>query len=129
MDFSTSVISSVRQWRDFEGRACRAEFWWFYFFSLIVFTLHISDDDQVAEFARDWPFIIYEYSFMLWDVILMIGLIIASLAVGARRLHDTGRTGWWQLLYLVPVFGHFALLLMFWSESEACENRFGQAVQ
>ena len=48
-----------------------------------------------------------------------------SLAVGARRLHDTDRSGWWQLLAFIPLIGVIVLLVLFSFDSQSGENRFG----
>ncbi|WP_443678839.1 DUF805 domain-containing protein [Nocardioides faecalis] len=55
-------------------------------------------------------------------------LFLPSLAVGARRLHDTGRTGWWQLLLLIPLLGFLVLVVMWLGSSKHTANRFGEPV-
>ena len=70
----------------------RSEFWWFFLFQLVVMIL--------AGFVGD-----------MVSAIVSIALLLPALAVGARRLHDIGRSGWWQLLTLT---GIGVLLLIFW---------------
>ena len=54
-----------------------------------------------------------------------LAVIIPSLAVGARRLHDTDRSGWWQLIAFIPLIGAIILLVFFCLDSKPGENRFG----
>lgn len=70
----------------------RSEFWWFFLFQIIVMV--------IASFLGD-----------VISGIVSIALLLPALAVGARRLHDVGRSGWWQLLTLT---GIGVLVLIFW---------------
>ncbi len=85
MGFGESIKVCFSKYADFEGRASPAEFWWFFLFQLILGTVTCGIGN--------------------------IATIIPSYAVGARRLHDTGRSGWLQLLSLVPLVG---LILIYW---------------
>ncbi len=96
MDFVTAVKTClVQKYATFEGTASRSEFWWFFLatwiFSLVVNYLAGNVHPACA--------------------ILNLAVLIPSLAVGARRLHDIGKSGWLQLLYLIPLLG--ALILIF----------------
>ena len=78
MTFTESVKTCFQKYIDFSGRASRSEYWWFFLFTFIV---------RIVTF---WiPFI---------GFIIALGLLLPSLAVTVRRLHDTNRTGWWVLL-------------------------------
>ena len=93
MDFVQAIKSCLGQYATFSGRAKRSEFWWFFLFQVLV---------MVA-------------ASMLGDVIngiASLALLLPALAVGARRLHDIGRTGWWQLLLLSGI--GFLVLLYWW---------------
>ena len=93
MDFVQAIKSCLGQYATFSGRATRSEFWWFFLFQVLV---------MVA-------------TSMLGDVIngiASLALLLPALAVGARRLHDIGRTGWWQLLLLSGI--GFLVLLYWW---------------
>ena len=96
-----------RKYADFSGRAGRPEFWWFFLFQVIVLT------------ATSWIPVL--------SSIVTLLLLLPSLAVGARRLHDIGRTGWWLLLALIPFVGWIPLLIMAALPGTGGPNRYGSA--
>ena len=106
MDFVQEIKSCLGQYATFSGRAKRSEFWWFFLFQVLV---------MVA-------------ASMLGDVIngiASLALLLPALAVGARRLHDIGRTGWWQLLLLSGI--GFLVLLYWWVQpGEGAGNIYGE---
>jgi len=106
MDFVQAIKSCLGQYATFSGRASRSEYWWFFLFQVLV---------MVA-------------TSMLGDVIngiASLALLLPALAVGARRLHDIGRTGWWQLLLLSGI--GFLVLLYWWVQpGEGAGNIYGE---
>ena len=105
MSFTESIKICFQKYIDFRGRAGRPEFWWFILFTVVVWI------------ATGWiPFI---------DNIVRLLFLLPLLAVGARRLHDIGRTGWWLLLSLVPIIGPIALLIMLALPGTPGPNRYG----
>ena len=118
MTFSQSVSYCFQNYANFQGRARRSELWWFYLFALIV-SLVIQ-----APIAA-----IFGQNTLYWIVslILPIVLITPQLAVGARRLHDKGRSGWLQLLYFVPCVGVILLIVFFAQPGNAGDNQYGPA--
>ena len=106
MDFVQAIKSCLGQYATFSGRAKRSEFWWVFLFQVLV---------MVA-------------ASMLGDVIngiASLALLLPALAVGARRLHDIGRTGWWQLLLLSGI--GFLVLLYWWVQpGEGAGNIYGE---
>ncbi len=98
IDFGEAIKICFSKYADFEGRATRSEFWYFYLFCYIV---------NLVTCGWAW-----------------IGLIIPMLAAGARRFHDTGRSGWLQLLQLVPIVG-FILCVVWWAEDSHADNEYG----
>ena len=90
----------------FRGRASRSEYWWAYLMCTIVpAVLGLVSDALVA----------------LWALLVLV----PGLAVTARRLHDTDRSGWWILIFLIPIVGPIALLIFVMQGSQPTENRFG----
>ena len=90
----------------FSGRASRSEFWWFQLFQLLVVVGLTLTLESLAPFAE-------------------LVLFLPGLAVGCRRLHDTGRTGWWLLLVLVPVIGWIILLVFMIEATKAEGDKYG----
>lgn len=92
----------VEKYADFSGRAPRPEYWW-YILGLVIAGVVLSIVESILG-LRGMVFGVYGPLTCL----LMLATIVPSLAVGARRLHDTNRSGWWQLLAWAP----YALLFL-----------------
>ena len=106
MTFQESIKLCFQKYADFEGRAKRPEFWWFVLF-LFVGSLVLGVVSSILS--------------MLFSLLT----IVPSLAVGARRLHDIGRSGWWQLLGLIPILGWIILIYWCAQEGDGADNQFG----
>jgi len=94
MDFGQAIKSCLNNYATFRGRASRAEFWWFFLFNVLA----------TMAAAIIWPRL---------GNLVSLALLVPSLAVGARRLHDVGKSGWFQLLWFVPFIGW--LFLVYWA--------------
>ena len=119
MNFSEAVRAVLNKYATFEGRARRAEYWYF-----VLLTTVLSIAAQIIGAAgRDGGLV----TLLLLGVLALVSLalIIPGLAVSVRRLHDTGRSGWFLLLGLIPVVG--GILLLVWTCTRGTEgpNRFG----
>ena len=95
------MIFPFKRYFDFSGRSCRKEFWLFTLMTMVVgLAIELADgsilDNAPALEALGW----------VWTAATMV----PGIAVGARRLHDIDRSGWWQLLWIVPLVGWIALL-------------------
>ena len=112
MPFSQAIRTCLRRYADFKGRATRAEFWWWWWLGcgLVAGMMNLLQAALIASVAFEWwP---GDWGFGLWALlafavaqvgrIVTLALILPSLAVTSRRLHDTGRSGWWQLLWWSP---------------------------
>jgi uncharacterized membrane protein YhaH (DUF805 family) len=108
MPFGGAVRVCLRKYADFSGRASRSEYWWFILFTLIVATIAASLDASGGVLVVAW-----------------LALVIPSLAVGVRRLHDTERSGWWLLIYFIPLVGWLVLLVFLASRGDSGPNRYG----
>jgi uncharacterized membrane protein YhaH (DUF805 family) len=109
MDFQTAVKTCFSKYADFTGRARRPELWWFVLFNLVVSgVLNLLDGDS-----------------NILSGIYSLAVLLPSLAVGARRLHDIGRSGWWLLISLVPIVGVIVLIWWYIQPGEPGTNRFG----
>lgn len=92
MNFGQAVSNCLANYATFTGRAARPEFWWFFLFQMLVSVAASMVGDTIA-------------------ALVSLALLLPALAVGTRRLHDIGRSGWWQLLGLT---GIGLLVLIFW---------------
>ena len=100
MNFGQAISSCLSKYATFSGRASRPEFWWFFLFQILI-SLAAS---------------------MLGETInglVALGLLLPAFAVGSRRLHDIGKSGWWQLIMLT-VIG--LLVLIYWWVQPAAEG-------
>lgn len=112
-----AVRTCFNKYAHFRGRARRPEFWYFALFNFIA-QLVLGLIDSVV--------------FGLGDVsplsnLYGLAVLVPSLAVGARRLHDTGRSGWWQLLVLIPIVGIIVLIVWWASRGKDEANEYGPA--
>ncbi|MGR3363884.1 MAG: DUF805 domain-containing protein [Maritimibacter harenae] len=118
MDMKTAVQTVLREkYVEFNGRARRSEFWWFILFVVIVSAILSLIDTALFEGV-------------LQDIgplsaIFSLITIIPSIAVTARRLHDIGRSGWWQLLFLIPLIGF--IVIVYWAAQKGTDgpNEYG----
>ncbi len=99
MNFQDSVRMCLSKYADFSGRAGRPEYWWFFLFVILV-SLATSLVHPVL------------------SGLFSLGILLPSIAAATRRLHDTGRSGWWQLVGLIPLIGFFVLIYFLAEESK-----------
>ena len=92
MNFGQAISTCLSKYAGFSGRASRPEFWWFFLFQVLVSVAASMVGDTIAALAS-------------------LALLLPALAVGTRRLHDIGKSGWWQLLGLT---GIGLLVLIYW---------------
>jgi len=131
MSFAQSVRTCLGKYADFDGRGSRPEFWWFYLFTTLVnlvlgipyYALALA-----AAMVTDSGLVsVLMVASIVWLVLWLaasLGLFIPFLAAGSRRLHDSGKSGWLLLLFLVPC-GGLALLVLWLLDSSPGENFFG----
>lgn len=112
--FFVEVIK--KQYTDFKGRASRGQYWRFVLCYVIV-SIPLAIIDALVFKAQ------------VLGLILALGLLLPSIAIGIRRLHDLGRCGWWYLIALIPFLGPIALLIMFCLPGEAKANAYGDIVK
>ncbi len=107
----------LKKYAVFSGRATRAEYWYFVLFNFI-FYVAITILSGVIFLASGVNTVV-----LLWIYILAV--FIPGLAVAVRRLHDTGRSGWWLLLNLIPLIGAIIVIVLLVLDSQPGENKYG----
>lgn len=109
-------IEVLKKYAVFSGRARRKEYWFFFLFNLIVNVI-LGIFDVALEALINLPQIL--------GTIYSLAVLIPSIAVSVRRLHDIGRSGWWLLLSFIPILGWIVLLVFAVTDSEEGENQYG----
>ena len=105
-------LDVLRQWKDFEGRADRREYWMFVLINFGI-AIVISGLDSL----------IFSETGTLSGIYALI-LFVPGIAVTIRRLHDIGKSGWWQLVIIIPLIGWIWFLILMAKEGESGSNKY-----
>jgi uncharacterized membrane protein YhaH (DUF805 family) len=116
-------LKVLKQYADFSGRARRKEFWMFSLFNLI-FAIVAMMLDYVLGTTFDGPYGQSSNHGWLYPIYCLV-IFIPGLAVGVRRLHDIGKSGWNYFIALIPLVGPIMLLVWTCEDSQAGENKWG----
>ena len=111
-------LEVLKKYAVFDGRARRKEYWMFILVNIIITAVLALIDSLIGTVIR-------QAGFGLLQGLYSLAVLIPTLAVTVRRLHDTGRTGWWILIGLIPVIGGIVLLIFMLLDSEPGENQYG----
>jgi uncharacterized membrane protein YhaH (DUF805 family) len=103
MTFQESIQVCFAKYADFSGRASRSEYWWFFLFIVLV--------GVATSLVSDWV-----------STVFLLATLLPSLAAATRRLHDTERSGWWQLVCLIPLLGVIVLIVFLAQKGSAHES-------
>ena len=114
MDFNgiIAIVKSVilKNYVNFEGRATRAEFWWFFLFNFVIGLIFGLMGSRVGPVLSG-----------IWS----LGILLPQLGLGARRLHDINKSGWFLLLSFIPLVGAIILIIWWAKEGDPTENQYG----
>jgi uncharacterized membrane protein YhaH (DUF805 family) len=110
MSFWQAIGSGFSNYANFSGRAPRSEFWFWTLFYCLAGTAA-----EIVDATIGWPLL----SAMFW-----VATLLPTLAVTIRRLHDLDRSGWWLLLFLIPLL-NFVLIVWWCMKGTTSYNRFG----
>jgi uncharacterized membrane protein YhaH (DUF805 family) len=111
-------LKALKNYAGFSGRAQRKEYW-FYVLFYIVFGVVVAFVEGLLGLGNP------ETGSGPLSMIYALAFLIPSIAVSVRRLHDTGRTGWWLLLALIPIIGALVLIYFYVLDSQPGDNEYG----
>jgi uncharacterized membrane protein YhaH (DUF805 family) len=120
LDWWKKVV--IKNYANFNGRARRSEYWYYALMNVIILLpLYLLGIVGAASGSEALSFLgLGGYA------ILALGTFIPGLAVGIRRLHDIGKSGWYYLIAFIPLVGAIILLVWFFTEGNRFENEFGE---
>jgi uncharacterized membrane protein YhaH (DUF805 family) len=108
MTFTESIQACFTNYANFNGRASRSEYWWFALF-IVIGSIVLSMVSGTL------------------SLLFSLGTLVPSIAAASRRLHDTDRSGWMQLIALIPFIGWLIVIYFLVQEGKTGSNRFGEA--
>ncbi|QCD52101.1 DUF805 domain-containing protein [Campylobacter sp. RM16192] len=111
MTFSQSIKNCFSNYATFNGRASRSEYWWFALFNVLIYIFASIIDTTINS--------------AIFYTISALALFLPTIAVSVRRLHDINKSGWFYLLFLIPVIGAIILLIWFTKRGTIGPNQFG----
>lgn len=106
MNFMEAVALFFKNYTNFHGRSRRSEYWWVCLFNIIVSSILTA---LIPEIAGLWT----------------LAVLIPTLSLAVRRLHDIGKSGWWYLISAVPLVGGILLIIWFCRDSQPGANQWG----
>ncbi len=110
MNFQEAIRSVLSQYAGFTGRARRSEYWFWYLATFVAYLVAVILDSIIG--------------IPLFVVVVALGAIVPTIAVGIRRLHDTDKSGWFLLIGLIPLIGAIVLIVFFVTDSGP-DNQYG----
>lgn len=112
VSFGEAIPLFFKNYTNFSGRSTRSEYWWFVLFNVLIGIAIII----IGVIAEPLSYIGY-----IWE----LAILVPSLALAIRRLHDIGKSGWWLLIGLIPLVGAI-ILLVFYCQSSDGSNQWGE---
>ena len=110
MGFTESLRTCFEKYANFNGRASRSEFWWFYLFYTLCWIIGFVINPVV-------------------ELVVVLGLLLPYIAVAARRLHDIDKSGWLQLIGLIPLIGWIIMIIWCATEGHKKKNKYGSPIK
>ncbi|WP_339723190.1 DUF805 domain-containing protein [uncultured Paraglaciecola sp.] len=103
-------IGPLKKYAEFTGRTRRKEYWMFFLiYTILIILLSVVDAVLGAGFL---------------SLLFSLAMLVPSISIAARRLHDTGRSGWWQLISFIPLIG-IIILIVFLVQDSHDDNEYG----
>jgi uncharacterized membrane protein YhaH (DUF805 family) len=111
-------LEVLKKYVVFKGRARRKEYWYFVLFNILISIALGIIDGITGSFSS-------EAGIGLLGGLYSLAVLLPSIAVSVRRLHDTNRSGWWLLIGLAPLIGAIVLIVFMVQDSQSDENQYG----
>jgi uncharacterized membrane protein YhaH (DUF805 family) len=111
-------LAALKKYADFSGRARRKEYWFFVLFNIIISIVLTICDVVIGTYNSG-------AGIGLLSGIYTLAILLPGIGVTVRRLHDTGRSGWWILIIFVPLVGAIVLLIFMFLDSHPGTNAYG----
>lgn len=120
LSFSDAVRTCFQKYSEFSGRARPSEYWWWTLFYIgAIFVLGFVSGAMSGDEPNGLFFLV---------VITWLGLLLPTLAVTVRRLHDTGRSGWYWFISFIPLVGPIIMLVFLVSAGNPGPNQYGEPI-
>jgi uncharacterized membrane protein YhaH (DUF805 family) len=113
MSFMDAVKTCFSKYADFKGRASRAEYWWFFLSYIIAYIVVVVIGSAVKSL------------YLVLIIALLLAYLLPTLAAAVRRLHDTGKSGWWYFIALIPLVGPILLIVFLATQGQPAPNQYG----
>lgn len=111
-------LEVLKKYAVFTGRARRKEYWYFVLFNIIISVILSAIDGMMGSYNA-------ETGMGLLGSIYILAILLPAIGVSIRRLHDTGRSGWWLLIGFVPLIGAIVLIVVMLKNSKPGQNQYG----
>jgi uncharacterized membrane protein YhaH (DUF805 family) len=125
MSFGEAVRSGFDNYVNFNGRASRSAYWWWVLFGLLVSVVARVVDGLVGSNIVRYNQSGVPVSIGIVSSLVGLALLLPSISVLVRRLHDTNRSGWWYWIAIIPIIGWLVLLFFLVGPGTPGNNRFG----
>ena len=124
--FNRYFLDTIKnRYAKFDGRATRSEYWYFIlFYFILALIVTLVDVLVINPMLGLTPEQAQQGGIL--QIILGLGLLIPTLALTIRRLHDIGKSGWWFLIVLIPIIGALVLIYFYVQDSQAGSNIYGE---
>lgn len=124
-------LQALKKYAVFDGRACRSEYWWFTLLNIVFATVLLfvsllfgAGSMEINHASTPYPAVFVWANAPVLGI-FYLAILLPSIAVLIRRLHDISRSGWWILLIILPVIGGFVLLIFTLLPSTPGTNEYG----
>src|ERR1035437_2153837 len=115
-------ISALKKYADFSGRATRTEYWYFVLF-VLLFSIVASILDGIIGTPKFFD------TYGLIFTVYYLAILLPSISVAVRRLHDVGKSGWMLFISLIPIVGGIWMLILMVRNSNSGDNKYGSNPQ